>query len=70
VFTWCWQFFKSPGEKGGQPEESLVTVRFRDLGGSTEVTLTQELLKAEDMRKSVVTGWNSCFDQLALYLME
>jgi len=65
VFTWCWQFFKPSGEKGSEPEESLVTVKFRDLGGSTEVTLTHELLKTEDVRKSVVAGWNGCFDKLA-----
>jgi uncharacterized protein YndB with AHSA1/START domain len=70
VFTWCWQFFKSSAEKGSEPEESLVTVKFRDLGGSTEVTLTHELIKTENMRKSVVAGWNGCFDQLARYLLE
>jgi uncharacterized protein YndB with AHSA1/START domain len=61
VFTWRWQ------REDASPE-SLVTVEFRDLGSSTEVSLThQNLINAEERAKHN-EGWNGCLEQLAKYL--
>lgn len=45
------------------PEESLVTVEFRDLGDSTEVVVTQEHTSKE-MEPSASAGWTVAFDSL------
>lgn len=61
VFTWRWQ------REDASPE-SVVTVEFRDLGSSTEVSLThQNLINAEERAKHN-EGWNGCLEQLAKYL--
>jgi uncharacterized protein YndB with AHSA1/START domain len=61
VFTWHWQ-----REETGP--ESLVTVEFRDLGGSTEVSLTHVNLIDAETRAKHNEGWNGCLQQLANYL--
>jgi uncharacterized protein YndB with AHSA1/START domain len=62
VFTWNWEHddFK----------DTLVAVEFRALGesGSTEVTLTHELLPTEKARTEHRSGWRECFDMLARIL--
>ncbi len=61
VFTWCWQ----------QDEtlmESLVTVTFKDLGGSTEVSLTHQNLLTAETREKHNQGWTGCLGQLDAYL--
>ena len=59
VFTWTETF------AGGAPSaESLVTVEFRDAGGSTEVALTHERDVDPEQRKAHEGGWKSCFDRM------
>jgi len=61
VFTWRWQ-------KEDAAPETLVTVEFRDLGESTEVSLThRNFINLEDREKHN-QGWMGCFDQLQNYL--
>jgi uncharacterized protein YndB with AHSA1/START domain len=58
VYTWRWE---------AEPEygETLVTVEFRDRGGSTEVVLTHELFPTPPMRDQHQRGWVGCLDRLA-----
>jgi uncharacterized protein YndB with AHSA1/START domain len=44
--------------------ETLVELSFRDLGESTEVTLTQGPFKTEARRALHQDGWRDCFDKL------
>ena len=61
VFSWRWQ------REDASPE-SLVTVEFRDLGMSTEVSLIhQNLINAEERAKHN-EGWTGCLEQLQKYL--
>ena len=57
VFTWSW-------EEGIDVGETLVTVEFRDLGGSTEVVLTHELFPNEQARDKHNEGWSGCLERL------
>jgi len=61
VFTWRWDGDTSH-------EDSIVTIEFRDLGSSTEVTLTHERLPNTEERDKHAQGWNGCMDQLAAIL--
>lgn len=61
VFTWSWV-----GK--ADPVESVVTIEFRDLGGSTEVLLTHEHLPSSEEREKHGQGWNGCLGQLANFL--
>ena len=45
--------------------ETLVTVEFRDFGGSTEVVLTHEFFPNEKERDGHNKGWSGSFDRLA-----
>lgn len=54
VFTW-----NTPSVKN-----TRVTVELRDLGDSTELWLTHELLPTEEDRSSHTAGWNACLSQL------
>ena len=58
VYTWHWE---------AEPElgETLVTVEFRDLAGSTEVVVTHELFPSDKARGDHDKGWNGCLDRLA-----
>ncbi|HEX9705438.1 MAG TPA: SRPBCC domain-containing protein [Gemmatimonadales bacterium] len=58
VYTWLWETNPEMGE-------TVVTVEFRDVGGSTELVLTHELFPTDDDRKQHETGWTSCFEKLA-----
>ena len=63
VFTWQWQ---AQGQE--LSAETLVTIEFRELGASTEVTLIhQNLINPEDREKHN-QGWNGCLGQLESYL--
>jgi uncharacterized protein YndB with AHSA1/START domain len=64
VLNWNWEHFGAEGKSGDGPHETLVTVEFRDLGDSTEVVLTHELLPTRELREGVRRGWNGCFDAL------
>jgi uncharacterized protein YndB with AHSA1/START domain len=58
VYTWSWRGNPLEGT------ESLVTVVFRDLGGSTEVVLTHERLPDECAVELHRDGWKGCLDRL------
>jgi len=64
VLDWNWERFDAQGKSDDGPYESLVTVEFRNLGNSTEVILTHELLPTEELREGVRRGWKGCFDML------
>ena len=57
VFTWSW-------EEGMDVGETLVTVEFRDVGGSTEVVLTHERFPSEEARDKHNEGWSGCLARL------
>lgn len=59
VFTWTETMTGRPPSV-----ESLVTVEFRDLGGTTEVALTHERDVDENERRSHEGGWKECFDRM------
>jgi len=48
--------------------ESLVTVVFKDLGNSTEVSLTHKNLLTAESREKHNQGWVGCLGQLENYL--
>jgi uncharacterized protein YndB with AHSA1/START domain len=62
VYSWWW-------EGATQHEETLVTVEFRDLGGSTELVLTHELFPDEVARDKHTEGWTGCLNGLAKRLV-
>jgi uncharacterized protein YndB with AHSA1/START domain len=45
--------------------DSRVTVQFRDLGNSTEVSVTHERLVTQSLRAFHLWGWESSLDKLA-----
>lgn len=57
VYTWLWDTNPKMGE-------TVVTVEFRDVGGSTEVVLTHEFFPTEADRKDHEMGWTGSFDRL------
>ena len=57
VLTWNWA-----GDY--TPPETLITVKFRDVDGGTEVTLTQEGFGDEQHKSGYEAGWHSAFDKL------
>jgi uncharacterized protein YndB with AHSA1/START domain len=61
VFTWRWQHFD------GAPE-TVVTVEFHDLGGSTEILLTHSNFTNLEDRNKHNEGWTGCFSVLENYL--
>ena len=48
--------------------ETVVTLSFRDLGGSTEVAFTQGLFKTEERRALHHDGWTDSFDRLERHI--
>ena len=60
VFTW-----NSPAV-----QNTRVTVELKDLGDSTEIWLTHELLPTEEARKSHEGGWNGCMVKLERLLTQ
>jgi uncharacterized protein YndB with AHSA1/START domain len=58
VFTWGWEL-----EAGDS--ETLVTVEFHDLGGSTEIVLIDERFSNLEEWEKHGQGWTGCLDQLA-----
>ena len=57
VFTW-----NSPNVK-----DTRVSVDLRDLGDSTEVTITHELLDTEEQRAAHTGGWDACLANLEAF---
>jgi uncharacterized protein YndB with AHSA1/START domain len=66
VFTFGWEE-PPPVEGLGDLEtlDSRVTVRFRDLGGSTEISITHERLASTELQTFHRWGWETTLDQLA-----
>ena len=58
VFTWC-------REQETGDSETLVTVEFHDLGGSTEIVLIHERFSNLEEREKHSHGWTGRLDQLA-----
>jgi uncharacterized protein YndB with AHSA1/START domain len=58
VYTWAWEGMSTDAE------ETLVTVEFHDLGGSTEIVVTHELFPDEKARDEHAQGWSGCLDML------
>lgn len=56
VYTWAWKGVTPEGEQV-RSEETLVTVEFRDVGGSTEVLLTHERFPDLESKKRHEGGW-------------
>jgi len=67
VFTWILEDQPCDGSEN-QDCETLVTVEFRDLGATTEVTLTHELLPTEQARAGHEFAWTASFDCLAAFV--
>jgi uncharacterized protein YndB with AHSA1/START domain len=66
VFTFGWE--EPPPVDGLGALETLdsrVTVQFRDLGDSTEISITHERLDSPELRNFHRWGWESTLDQLA-----
>lgn len=57
-YTWRWD------EKEHDCGDTLVTVEFNDLGGSTEVVLTHEGFPNGEARDGHDQGWTSCLARL------
>lgn len=64
VYTWDWE------EAAARMGETLVTVRFQDLGESTEVVLVHERFPAPEATEGHAQGWASCLDRLERLLKE
>jgi uncharacterized protein YndB with AHSA1/START domain len=65
VFTWGWE--EPPPVEGLEALETLdstVTVQFRDLGTSTEVSITHERLDTQELRDFHSWGWGITLDML------
>lgn len=58
VYTWSWE------EEEYDVGETLVTVEFNDLGGSTEVVITHERFPTSQARDDHEQGWTSCLNRL------
>ena len=73
VYTWTWEHYEenhasgSAEETGSPPDavETVVTVEFRDVQGSTEIILTHQYFADKNMRDEHNQGWNGALDQLA-----
>jgi uncharacterized protein YndB with AHSA1/START domain len=66
VFTFGWE--EPPPVEGLEELETLdskVTVQFRDLGASTEVSITHERLETSELRAFHRWGWDTTLEQLA-----
>ncbi len=61
AFTWQW-------DGDTNPEASLVTVEFHDLGNSTEVAITHVRLPNLEERDKHAHGWNGCLERLATFV--
>ena len=57
-YTWRWQ------EEEHDAGDTLVTVEFNDVGGSTEVVITHELFPTAEAKTGHEQGWTSCLDKL------
>lgn len=58
-YTWTWQNSDTP--------DTLVTIEFRDVGASTELTLIHEQFASADARDHHEQGWIGCLVKLEAY---
>jgi uncharacterized protein YndB with AHSA1/START domain len=63
VYTWTWE---PPSDEAGI--ETLVTVEFLDLGGSTELVLTHERLPNQISCERHEHGWTEILASLAVFV--
>jgi uncharacterized protein YndB with AHSA1/START domain len=63
VMTHAWN-----GESGRPGPETIVTVRFEDLGAKTKITLQQTGFDSIQSRDGHAGGWGECLDLLAEHL--
>jgi len=59
VFTWMWE---GEGPTGGV--DTRVTIELKDLGASTHLRLTHDLMPSEDAASGHRDGWCSSFEDL------
>jgi uncharacterized protein YndB with AHSA1/START domain len=64
VFTFAWE-----NADGNPGHELLTTVTFAEQGAKTKLTLHQSGFEAIEGRDSHVTGWTSCFERFADYML-
>jgi uncharacterized protein YndB with AHSA1/START domain len=56
VYTWQWD---------GSPEESVVEVRFDEVGAGTRVRISHTRLATAESVAQHLDGWNGCLESLA-----
>ena len=59
VYTWRFP--------GARPEEGIITVEFKELGGRTEVVVTHER-SSRAMSPGAIAGWKAALESLASFL--
>ena len=59
VYTWA---IEHEGMEHQERSETLVTIEFRDLGGSTELVLTHEHFPTEEICEQHRIGWTMMLD--------
>jgi len=55
-FTWSW--------KGGDMPDTLVTIDFEDMGGTTKLTLVHENFSTPEAAEKHNIGWDGCLENL------
>jgi uncharacterized protein YndB with AHSA1/START domain len=63
VFTFAWE-----DAHGNPGHETLVTVRFEDVGGKTRLTLHQAVFETTSGCEEHRIGWTSCLQRFADYV--
>ncbi|MEN8145123.1 MAG: SRPBCC domain-containing protein [Gemmatimonadota bacterium] len=59
VYTWRWK------EEAHDCGETLVTVEFKEMEGSTELILTHDLFPALEAKTGHEEGWTSCLSRFS-----
>ena len=65
VFTYAFE-----DDHGARGRETIVSVRFSEVGKKTEVSIHQEIFESVVMRDEHVWGWGEALDDFAVYLQE
>lgn len=60
TYTWAW--------KNNDAPDTLVTIEFKEIGATTELSLTHEQFASADARDHHEQGWIGCFAKLETYL--
>jgi len=56
--------------EGNVGPRTLITVRFSDAGGKTEMTFNQTGFETPTRRDSNIEGWNECFRKLGVHMAD